>query len=340
MIFETIVDHARQNGKYLTFKEGDKERYPHLDLRLEYNPEIDNFTSTDVEHNVGEFLKGDLVIRELMIPSARRLFVKDMLGIPYSGREKLLALEDVANWKAPDFELEEVIPEGLGWNKKVPLYVARVKSRGTFPIGFMAKGTDIAVVDQNDSTFGQEVAHAIYHYDEGISKGSENIEEVHGDPFFVYALQCLESRLARRVRQGNSPHRIKFPDYVCLRAFAGTKIKDGVYHGALGLLAPTMNLAASLVDEDVLVDALFSGSSAKMEGAVDEYLGKGAYDDIFSNYEVFGRLEKVRDRGGQEAVDRMFADPLFKSELSQEEIREIWESPESRNDSLIDRLEP
>lgn len=338
MIFKTIVDYGRQNRRYLTFKEGDKNRYPHLNLKLQYNPEIDNYTSTNAEHNAQEFLRGDIVIRELMIPSARRLFIKDMLGVPYSEREKLLALEDVANWQMPKFEIQTVVPRGLRWDKDTPLHVVRVKSDGIFPIGFMAKGTDIAIVDQNDSTFGQEVAHAIYHYREGISKGSENITEVHGDPFFVYALQCSEGRLVRRVREGKSPHRIKFPDYVCLRAFAGTKIKPGVYHGALGILAPTMNLAASLVGEEVLIDALFEGSSPELERAVDTYLGTGAYEEIYSDYNVLGRLPAILKRGGVKTLERMFERPLFRSTLSPEEVRKVWENSALMNEELIERL--
>ncbi len=338
MIFKTITNYGKQNGRYLTFREGDSNRYPHLNLQLVYNPEIDNYVSTDVEHNAREFLNSDIVIRELMIPSARRLFIKDMLGIPYSEKEKLIALADVANWQAPKFEIQTTVPRGLGWNKDVPLHVVKVKSNGMFPIGFMAKGTDIAIVDQHDSTLGQETAHAIYHYREGIAQGSENITEVHGDPFFVYALQCSEGRLARRVRVGKSPHKIKFPDYICLRAFAGTKIMDGTYHGALGILAPTMNLAASLVGEEALIRGLFEGSSPELEKAVDEYLGAGAYDEIYSSYDVLGRLPKILKRKKEGVLERMFQRPLFKSTLSPEEIQTVWENPSLLNDQLVDKL--
>jgi hypothetical protein len=338
MIFKKIVELARQTGQYKTFRQGDANRYPHLNLKLKYESGIDGFVSTDVSHNAEEFLKNDLVIRELMIPSARKLFVKDMLGVSYSQREKLIALQDIANWQQPDYKIETIIPSGLGWNKKIPLNIVRVNSDQIFPIGLMAKGTDIAIVDQNDSTFGQEVAHSIYHFKEGISNGSENITEVHGDPFLVYALQCSEGRLARRVREGKSPHRIKFPDYVCLRAFAGTKIKEGTYHGALGLLSPSMNLAASLVDEQILIDALFTGSSQKLENAVNNYLGEGSYDEIYGSYNVFSRFGAIQRRGGDNAVERMFKKPLFKSKLSQEEIFDIWKNPSKINDELIDRL--
>lgn len=339
MIFKKIVELARETGQYKTFKQDDVNRYPHLDLKLKYESEIDGFVSTDVNHNAEEFLKNDLVIRELMVPSARKLFVKDMLGVSYSQREKLTALQDIANWQQPDYKIETIIPTGLGWNKNIPLHIVRVNSEQVFPIGLMAKGTDLAIIDQNDSTFGQEVAHAIYHFKEGISTGSENITEVHGDPFLVYALQCSEGRLARRIRDGKSPHRIKFPDYVCLRAFAGTKIKEGVYHGALGLLSPSMNLAASLVDEQTLIDALFIGSSQKLETAVNNYLGSGAYDEIYGSYNVFNRLDAIQRRGGEEALERMFKKPLFKSKLPQEEIFKIWTNPKLVTDSLVNKLE-
>jgi len=339
MIFETIVDYGRANSKYLTFKPGDRGRYPHLDLRLSYNPEIDCFISTDVKHNADEFLKKDLAIRELMVASARRLFIKDMLGMPCTAQEKLLALNDIANWTAPGYSIETVIPEGFGWKKGVSLNLVKIQSEHIFPIGIMAKGTDIAIIDQHDSTYGQEVAHSLYHFVEGISKGGENITEVHGDPFFVYALQCLDGRLARRVRAGDNPHRIRFPDYVCLRAYAGKRFKEGIYHGVMGLLSPPMNLAASLITDDILVDALFIGGSCDLENAVDSYLGKGSYEEIFLSYDLFGRLPKIISRGGKDAADRMFRKPLFKSNLSQDEIQKIWENPSLRNNDLLDRLE-
>ncbi len=338
MIFKTIVEYGKQNEKYLTFRPQDKNRYPHLDLKLSYNSNVDCYFSTDVEHNVREFLGKDLAIRELMIPSARRLFIKDMLGMPSTYKEKLIALNDVANWRIPEYTIEKIIPRGFGWEREVPLNLVRVKSDRVFPIGIVAKGTDIAIIDQNDSTYGQEVAHAVYHFAEGISRGGENITEVHGDPFFVYALQCFEGRLARRIRKGNSPHRIKFSDYICLRAYAGGKIREGIYHSALGILSPPMNLVASLVKDDTLIEALFKGSSSVIEKAIDDYLGKDAYKEIYLSYDVFGRLEKIAARGGQDAINRMFEKPLFKSELSQKEIRRIWENPKLRNDKLIERI--
>lgn len=337
MIFKTIVDYGMEKAKYVTFRPRDTKRYPHLDLRLSYDSEIDCFISTDINHNADEFLGKDIAIRELMVPSARRLFIKDMLGMQSTTHEKVLALSDVGNWKFPEYEIETVIPEEFGWNRKVPLHLVRVKSNHVFPIGIVAKGTDIAIIDENDSTYGQEVGHAIYHFAEGISKGGEEITEVHGDPFFVYALQCLEGRLARRVRSGASPHRIKFPDYVCLRAYAGGRIKEGVYNGVLGILSPPINLAASLVDDNVLVDALFKGSSEALESAVDSYLGSGAYEEIYTGYNVFERLPKILARK-KDAAERMFGRSLFKSELPPDEIQRIWENPSLRNEELVSRL--
>lgn len=340
MIFNTIVKYGEANNKFLKYSSGSNVRYPHLNLRLRYNPEVDMYTSVDVENNAEEFLGKDLVVRELMIPSLRRLFIKNMLGMECSDKEKLLALDDLTRWKIPSYEIKTVIPRGFGWRKKVPLHLVQVKSDQIFPIGMMAKGTDIAIIDQHDSTYGQEAAHSIYHYKEGLTKGIENITEVHGDPFYVYALQCRDGRMARRIRHTQSPHRIKFPDYVCLRAWAGTKIKEGTYHGALGLLAPPMNLVANLVDEKVLVDALFEGSSKAIEDSVDEYLGPGAYEEIYTSYDVFERFGKIiRRRNSKEVLELMFHNPLFKSQLSQDEIRKIWENPCLRNERLVDRLE-
>lgn len=329
MTFENIVKYGRENGKFHEFKQGDTNRYPHLNLRLDYDPATDCFISSDVAHNVNELLKKDLLIRELMVPSASKLFVKDLLQVKYSWAEKYESLEDVGKFVPPPFTVETIYPEGFGWNKSLPLHLVTVESPHIFPIGVVVKGTDIAIIDQHSATRGQEIGHAIYHYKEGISTGAENITEVHGDPFYLYALQCLEGRLARRIRTGSSPHRIKFPDYVCLRALVGTKIVPGTYHAALGLLAPPMSLVSTLVGESVLISALFDGSSAEIEKAVNEYLGAGAYDEIFMSFDVFGRLDKIRARK-PEAVDRMFDHPLFPSEIDKDQVRRYWEHTETR----------
>jgi len=331
MIFETLIKYGRDHGKYCEFRQGDACRYPHLKLELSYNAAADCFLSTNPVHNALEFLTADLLIRELMVPSARRLFIRDLLQLPYQEREKLLALHDVADFIAPAFSIETVVPSGFGWEGQIPLHLIKVESPHIFPIGIVLKGTDLAIIDQHTATRGQEIGHAIYHFKEGISTGAENITEVHGDPFFLYALQCSEGRLARRVRMGNSPRRIKFPDYVCLRALIGSKILPGVYHGALGLLAPPMQLVSHLVPSDVLVDALFDGSSTIIENAVDSYLGAGAYNEIFMSFDVFGRLGKIRARK-REAVEWMFEGTLFQSELDTAAIRHFWEHPESREE--------
>ena len=338
IILEVLIAYGLANKKFCEFKQGDNLRYPHLDLRLNFDVANDCYVSTDIAHNAREFLTRDVVIRELMVPSARRLFIKDLLQMSYTDTEKMIALQDMADWECPDFDIETVVPKGFGWHAGLPLHLIKLRSPHIFPIGLVAKGTDLAFIDQFPATRGQEIGHAIYHFREGISVGAENITEVHGDPVFVYALQCLKGRLSRRIRFGNSPHRIKFPDYVCLRAFAGSKCHWGVYHGSLGLLAPPMNLVASLVSPEVLLAGLFDGSSPVIEAAVNDYLGEGAFDEIFMSFDVFGRLEKIKARNPA-AVDRMFDHPLFESELQPHEIREIWHNPALRNDRLIDRLE-
>jgi len=336
-MLESVVSFGEKNNKYCTFEQG-PNRYPHLNLSTKYDSKLDCCVSTDVSHNAREFLANDICIRELMDPLARRIFVKDLLQMTYSNQEKMEALYSVAHWECPEFEIETIIPEGFGWEEKLPLHLVKLQSPHIFPIGLVAKGTDLAFIDQHTATRGQEIGHAIYHFKEGISTGAENITEVHGDPVFVYALQCLKGRLARRIRKGSSPHRIKFPDYVCLRAFAGTKVTKGTYHGALGLLAPPMNMVAQLVGEEQLLNGLFEGSNAKIEEAVDNYLGEGAYDEIFMSFDVFGRLPKILKRD-KHAAEKMFGTKLFESELTTNQIREIWENPELRNDKLIDILE-
>jgi hypothetical protein len=338
MDIKAIVSQAKADGKYLSFQPGDPNRYPHLDLRVEYRQEFDCEISTDVEHNARQFLVHDLAVRELMVPEARRIFVKDMLGMATSESEKQRALEAVASFTPPAFTIETVVPQGFGWNRGLPLHLIRVNSTRIFPIGMVAKGTDLALIDQHDATYAQEVAHSIYHFQEGISRDGENIREVHGDPVLVYALQCAEGRLARRVRAGASPHRIKFHDYVSLRAFCGGQVRRGTYHGALGLMSPPMNLVASLVPQEVLFKAMFDGSSQVIESAVNEYLGAGAYDEIFLSYDLFGRLPKIVARGGEDALRRMFDHPLFDSELTGPEIAAVWQQPGSRTEALIDQI--
>ncbi len=338
MIFDSIINYGKLKGKYSEFRLGDKNRYPHMDLKVNYDSKFDIYKSTDIEHNAKELLQKDLAIRELMIPTARTLFIKDMLGIKYNNSEKLNALDDVANWQMPKYTIETIVPQGFGWTKNIPLNLIKVETTGIFPIGVMVKGTDIAIIDQNASTRGQEIAHAIYHYNEGIEKGNENILEIHGDPFFVYALQCRDGRISRRIRQGESPHKIKFPDYICLRAWAGTKINKGEYNWALGLLAPSINLAATLVNETTLTEALFNGSSTKLENAFNQYLGEGSYDKVFGSYDVFNRLEYIKSKDPGDAKDRMFFKPLFNSEISQEDIKNIWENPSTRESKILELL--
>jgi len=337
-IFETIVAHGEQTGEFMTFRSGSQIRYPHLELDVCYDNKNDCFLSNDPAHNARAFLSGDVMIRELLVPSARRLFLKDLLQIPYSEAEKLVALYDVSQFTPPPFELETIYPEGFGWESSLPLHLVKVESKCIFPFGAVAKGTDLAIIDQFPATRGQEIAHAIYHYREGIRRGAKNIIEIHASPFFIYALQCARGRLARRERTAASPHRIKFHDYIALRALAGTQICPGTYHGAIGILSAPMNLVGRLVDEQTLLDGLFDGSSQAIEDAVDDYLGAGAYEEIFGSFDLFGRLAKIAARK-PEAVELMFEKPLFPSELSMQEIREVWENSEARNDDLIERLE-
>ena len=116
MIFDTIIEYGKANGKYMAFKPGDKKRYPHLNLSLEYNPEIDNYTSLDINHNAREFLEKDIVIRELMIPSARKLFIKDMLSIPYSDEERLIGDSAVNQQKKNFKNTVQFFPRFMGLN--------------------------------------------------------------------------------------------------------------------------------------------------------------------------------------------------------------------------------
>ena len=388
--------YGKLSKKYLTFRasynlekgEFPKQRFPHLNLdSLEYDQENDIFRlkeNSDYNQVASIFLKKDVIPYELMLPKPRKLFLKDFLGYKYSFKEKSEALKEVK--KAYKENLGKDLPFDSRFNIKIlntsifkakkefsqlnkyikmvgkhPFYLVQIDSRKIFPIGITEKGTDFTITDQWDSTKLQEMIHSIYHFAEGMKgfdNDNENVIETHSNPFWIYLLQCLGGRIERRIRKGSSPHKLKFPEYVFLRAWVsnGLDIKEFMknkpyFHGIYALLSPSTKLYYSLLEKKnrntIMIDALFASNSKEIEIAVDKYLGQGSFDSIYSRFDTFSRLEEFLRRAKEnnnlnDLYRRLFSkEELIPTLLDNRVIALVWLSKKinEKPDLVIDLIE-
>lgn len=231
---------------------------------------------------------------------------------------------------------------------------------GIWPIDMMEKGTDFTFVDQATTNMLQGAIHAAFHLKEGITGGGQqginaNVVEVWAKPIWQYIRQALMTRTGNRYRTSESPHQLKMSDYMVLRAWSGQAIvideltstalnKRKIFHGSLGLVSPTMNLATSLIPEDVrnnvMIDSLFKGDVEILIEVVDKYLGEGAFKDIFSNRHVINRMAMILERAKKMNIDhkelfqKMFPEKneLNPTLIDRKTVALVWLSPKIKND--------
>lgn len=220
-----------------------------------------------------------------------------------------------------------------------------------FQFGSTLKGTNIVIVDNNKANYYQELFHIIYHLEEtipGINNDNLNIVETWSDADGLYLKQLLDGRISRRIRRNNSPHDVKFLDYVFLRAYIGkafSKDDDSLcYHSAFSLIEPTIKLLMSCIDGDikhknkVIIDAICFDKVDDLKEAFNKKFGENAYEKVFFDFNLFNRLKTIKslcknEEEYEKVLNIMFSPtPLVPTVIGSDVVRYIWENDNVNQD--------
>lgn len=358
-------------------------RYPHLsevEKNFEYNSEIKTFfLKRKIEETIKKISINEITLYELLNPNAKRLHLYDFFGYKATGEEKYQAFESVftdyqrnkqnGSWNF-DVEIQKVnladvkireefahLRTFINKSKNSDVYFCKFKGTGAkFQIGSMLKGTNIVFIDDDRTTYCQELFHAIYHLEEGIpgvNGDNMNILEVWGNVDALYIKQLLEGRLSRRIRNNNSPHDIKFLDYVFLRAYIGQAFlaedETATFHSAYALIEPTMKLLVDSMGADVksrnqqIIDGICYDKTENIKRNFNKKYGEGAYEKIFYDFNLFHRMitiEQICETQHipyEEVLDIMFSEEkLLPTAIDSETVKMIWmDSKIHQNKELI-----
>ena len=248
------LNEYEENKSYQMRIAGDisKFRYPHLNdlaTKFKFDDYLKSFMLTESEEEViSKIATNDITTYELLNPNAKRLHLYDFFGFGATAEEKYQAFVSVTNdylanrknnrWTHP-YKIEKVnisdirirddfeyLRKFINKSRNCDFYFYVFQDADyMFQFGSTLKGTNIVKTDYNRSNFYQELFHFIYHLEEtipGVNDDNLNILETWGNVDALYLKQLLEGRISRRIRKNNSPHDVKFLDYIFLRAYIGT----------------------------------------------------------------------------------------------------------------------
>lgn len=390
LLREKKSSYEREGGSYFQRIAGDVSefRYPHLkevSENFEYNPNLKTFfLKEEIEETIKTISINEITLYELMNQMAKRLHLYDFFGYKATSKEKyeafLAVLEDYqrnqkeGKWNI-DFAIEKVkisqlqIREEFAYlntfirkSKDSEIYFCKFRDvKLMFQFGSTLKGTNIVFVDDNKANLCQEVFHAIYHLEEGIpgiNDDNMNIEEVWGNADALYLKQLIDGRLSRRVRKNNSPHDIKFLDYVFLRAYIGQAFlaenEQVTFHSAYALIEPTIKLLVDSLEQDVftvnqlIIDGICYDKTETIRQSFNRKYGESAYEEIFYDFNLFHRISTImhicemQKIPYEQVLSIMFSEKkLLPTVIDSEVVKFIWLNPEvnQNKDIVIDLIE-
>ncbi len=365
-----------------------KFRYPHLDHlapMFKFDNHLKSFMLKAGQENVlSEITTNDITTYELLNPQAKRLHLYDFFGFKPSKQEKYQAFFSVKNdylinqknksWMRPhkiekisikDVKIKddfEYLKTFIRKSKDCEVYFYEFQNvDNMFQFGSTLKGTNIVITDNHKSNFYQELFHIIYHLEEtipGVNNDNLNIVETWGNADALYLKQLLEGRISRRVRKNNSPHDVKFLDYVFLRAYIGTAFapedENLYFHSAFALIEPTVKLLMYCINGDiryknkVIIDSICFDKTDELKTSFNKKFGEGSYEKVFYDFKLFNRLKTIqtlcrnRNINFDEVLKVMFdAQSLVPTVVESDVVKYIWEndSINQNKDFIIDLIE-
>lgn len=376
----------KKDGLYQSHNAGDTNtfRYPHLS-QLAGNFDFDGVSwilRREVESTLNAIAINDLTLYELMNPHAKKLHLNDFLGYQSAEKEKRRAYNSVVvdynennrrgTWKQSsdftcirlsDYPIHQDFSHLRDLLQLLPdhqqIYVYKFRNLPAFQFGSMLKGTNIIFVDDNPSTIGQELFHALFHLAEGVRGFKDdnlNIRETWANVPQLYLLQLACGRMERRKRTNVSPHTIKFLDYVFLRAYIGQGfIPIGTsycYHSIYALIEPIVRLlfeSLKGISENeknaFLIDSIFFDKVQPVVECFDRTYGGSTFSRVYSTMNLFGRLKILEELCPDvfpEILRKMFAGrQLLPTALDSKLVALIWLCPElqAEKDIIIDLIE-
>ena len=392
--FQQLLEEEKSNyerkGKYCKRIAGDVSefRYPQFSgsrENFEYNSNMKvYFLKRNIPKTIEEMAANEITLYELLNQKAKRLHLYDFFGYKATSKERYEAYKSVLedyhkNQKEGKWDLKygieiiipsqisireefEALRDFINKSKYSKIYFCRFKNVNLmFQFGSTLKGTNIVLVDDSKANFCQELFHAIYHLEEGIpgvNDDNMNIVETWADVDALYAKQLLEGRIARRVRKNNSPHDIKFLDYVFLRAYIGQaflpKGEEAIFHSAYALIEPTMKLLVDSMDPNIkarnsqIVDGICYDKTDQIKEGFNRKYGDGAYEKIFYDFNLFHRMNTIREICDErkisfEDVEKvMFShNSLLPTIIDIKVVRAVWLNPKinQNKDLVIDLIE-
>ncbi len=363
-------------------------RYPHLDYlssEFEFDDYLKSFIlKKDKEKIISEITINDITTYELLNYQAKRLHLYDFLGFTPSVEEKYQAFLSVkedylANkknkrWMLPykiekialkDIKIKddfEYLKTFIRKSKDCEVYFYEFQNIDhIFQFGSTLKGTNIVIIDNHKSNFYQELFHIIYHLEEtipGVDNDNLNIIETWGNVDALYIKQLLEGRISRRIRKNNSPHDVKFLDYVFLRAYIGTAFaaenENLCFHSVFALIEPTIKLLMHCINgsikqkNKVIIDAICFDKTNELKDAFNKKFGQGAYEKVFYDFKLFNRLKtikalcKYKNINYNNILKIMFnKQSLVPTIIGDDVVKYIWEndSVNQNKDFIVDLIE-
>ncbi len=389
MLKNEVRKYTRQ-GAYCERIAGDTSefRYPHLSVvskNFEYNNAMKAFMfHTDPQETIEAISTNEITFYELMVRKAKRLHLYDFFGYKATDQEKWEAYKSICNayqenqisgkWKS-DCQIEVVRPidipirtefsalkDFINKSKNCPIYFCKFMNVDwMFQFGSTLKGTNIVLVDDSKANWAQELFHAIYHLEEGIpgvNNDNMYIVETWANVDALYAKQLTEGRMGRRIRKNQSPHDIKFLDYVFLRAYIGQAFlpenETAFFHSAYALIEPTMKLLVNALASDVsdrnrqVIDGICYDKTEEIKVAFNRKYGAEAYERIFYDFNLFHRMATVKEIAHERKIpfdqieEIMFGDDhLLPTVLDSEVVKAVWENEflNQNKELIIDLIE-
>lgn len=393
--FERVLEEkyrAFQKGAYYTQRTaGDTAsfRYPHLaDLsrNFSYNTELRTFLlEENIETAIKKISINEITLYELMCEHPKKLHLYDFLSYKAGFAEKLEAYNEVSKAFAENrckgewdesinikkININDLIIRDefehlktfIQKSKNTDIYICSfLNAPKLFQFGCALKGTNVLFSDDNKANISQELFHMIYHLEEGIPgfhDDNMNIVETWANADALYLKQTLEGRLTRRRRKNNSPHDIKFLDYVFLRAYIGQAFLDknetAYFHSVFSLIEPAIKLLVSSFNSidikatnAMLIDGICKDKTENLKSAFNEKYGSGAYDDIFYNSNLFGRMHAIKEVCAKNAIPfNMICRIMFSSGkmlptvLDNSVVELVWSNPwvHQDKDLVLDLIE-
>lgn len=384
-VLKELYENFKKKNIYLERNAGDIQtfRYPHLEkysINFQFDKKNNVFVlNNDINVTINGISTNEITVYELLNQTAKKLHLYDFLGYKASFSEKYKAYrsickdyeKNVKNGKwFYDTKIEKInikdllvrnefsyIKTFINKSKNNDIFICRFENTPSiFQFGSTLKGTNIVFIDNNDSNYGQEIFHIIYHLEEGIpgfNNDNLNIIEKWADVPYLYLMQLLEGRLVRRVRQKTSPHDIKFLDYVFLRAYIGQAFVDEnenpYYHSIYSLIEPSIKLLiSSFSNKDIikinelLIDGICYDKTDNIKNEFNSKYGEGSYEKIYFDFNLFNRLDSLKEicEKNNVNIENVYKDMFNKNRLintviDYKLVALIWFSKKINSDKKI-----